>query len=74
MNFVRFSGEWVITPCSCARRGRPHSFTFMVFRAIGMNPAWFVAGWLLHAGGRGAAIIASWLVEAKQSVITWRRC
>ena len=30
---------------------------------------WFVAGWLLPCGAAGAVIVASWLVEAKQSVI-----
>jgi hypothetical protein len=44
-------------------------FTFMMFRAIEMNPDWFVAGWLIPCGAAGAFIIASWLVEAKQSVI-----
>jgi hypothetical protein len=44
-------------------------FTFMMFRAIDMNPDWFVAGWLIPCGAAGAVIIGSWLVEAKQSVI-----
>jgi hypothetical protein len=70
MNFVRFSGEWVIYYVLMALGGFVlTSFTFMMFRAIGMNPAWFVAGWLLPCGAAGAVIIGSWLVEAKQSVI-----
>jgi hypothetical protein len=70
MNFVRFSGEWVIYYVLIALGGGVlTSFTFMMFRAIGMNPAWFVAGWLLPCGAAGAVIIACWLVEAKQSVI-----
>src|SRR5207247_8846577 len=44
-------------------------FTFMMCRAIDMNPDWFVAGWLIPCGAAGAVIIGSWLVEAKQSVI-----
>jgi hypothetical protein len=44
-------------------------FTFMMFRAIDMNPDWFVAGWLIPCGAAGAVIVGSWLVEAKQSVI-----
>jgi hypothetical protein len=44
-------------------------FTFMMFRAIEMNPDWFVAGWLIPCGAAGAVIVGSWLVEAKQSVI-----
>src|SRR6267142_75870 len=51
MNFVRFSGEWVIYYVLIALGGGVlTSFTFMMFRAIGMNPAWFVAGWLLPCG------------------------
>ncbi len=70
MNFVRFSGEWVIYYVLIALGGFVlTSFTFMMFRAIGMNPAWFVAAWLLPCGAAGAVIIGSWLVEAKQSVI-----
>jgi hypothetical protein len=41
----------------------------MMFGAIGMNPAWFDAGWLLPCGAAGAVIVGSWLVEAKQSVV-----
>jgi hypothetical protein len=41
----------------------------MMFRAIDMDPGWFVAGWLIPCGAAGAVIIGSWLVEAKQSVI-----
>ena len=70
MNFVRFSGEWVIYYVLIALGGGVlTSFTFMMFRAIGMNPAWFVAAWLLPCGAAGAVIIGSWLVDAKQSVI-----
>ena len=54
MNFVRFSGEWVIYYVLIALGGGVlTSFTFMMFRAIDMNPAWFVAGWLLPCGGGG---------------------
>jgi hypothetical protein len=54
MNFVRFSGEWVIYYVLMALGGGVLTgFTFMMFRAIGMNPAWFVAGWLLPCGGGG---------------------
>jgi hypothetical protein len=70
MNFVRFSGELAIYYALIAFGGMVvTAFTFMMFRAIDMNPEWFVAGWLLPCGAAGAVIIASWLVEAKQSVI-----
>src|SRR6185503_14245183 len=70
MNFVRFSGELAIYYVLIALGGWVTIlFTFMMFRAIGMDPGWFVAGWLLPCGAAGALIVGSWLVEAKQSVI-----
>jgi hypothetical protein len=70
MNFVRFSGELAIYYVLIALGGFAFTlFTFMIFRAIDMNPDWFVAGWLLPCGAAGAVIVGSWLVEAKQSVI-----
>ncbi len=41
----------------------------MIFQAIGMDVEPFFESWLLPCGAAGAVIIASWLVEAKQSVI-----
>ena len=70
MNFVRFSGELAIYYVLIALGGGVLTgFTMMMFHAIGMNAAWFVAGWLVPCGAGGAVIIGSWLVEAKQSVI-----
>ena len=70
MNFVRFSGELAIYFVLIALGGGVlTAFTFMIFAAIGMNAEWFVGPWLLPCGGMGAVIIASWLVEAKKSVI-----
>jgi len=70
MDFVRFSGELAIYYVLIALGGGVVTgFTFMMFSAIDMNPAWFVGGWLIPCGAAGAVIIGSWLVEAKQSVI-----
>ena len=70
MNFVRFSGELAIYYVLIALGGGVLTgFTAMMFSAIGMNPAWFIGGWLIPCGAAGAVIIGSWLVEAKQSVI-----
>jgi len=45
MNFVRFSGELAIYYVLIALGGFAVTlFTFMMFRAIDMNPDWFVAG------------------------------
>jgi hypothetical protein len=70
MDFVRFSGELAIYYVLIALGGAVvTAFTAMLFAAIDMNPAWFIAGWLIPCGAAGAVIIGSWLVEAKQSVI-----
>jgi hypothetical protein len=70
MDFVRFSGELVIYYVLIALGGVVFTgFTMMMFRAIEMNAEWLAQGWLIPCGAAGAVIIASWLVEAKQSVI-----
>ncbi|MEI6670064.1 MAG: permease prefix domain 1-containing protein [Acidobacteriota bacterium] len=70
MNFVRFSGELAIYYVLIALGGGVLTgFTAMMFLAIGMKPDWFIGPWLLPCGAMGAVIIASWLVEAKKSVI-----
>jgi hypothetical protein len=70
MNFVRFSGELIIYYVLIALGGGIlTAFTFMMFDAIDINASWFVGPWLLPCGAAAAVIVASWLVEAKQSVI-----
>ena len=44
-------------------------FMAMIFQAIGMDVEPFFESWLMPCGAAGAVLIASWLVEAKQSVI-----
>src|SRR4028119_1996944 len=41
----------------------------MIFQSIGVDVEPFFESWLLPCGAVGALVIASWLVEAKQSVI-----
>ena len=41
----------------------------VLFDAIGIDPEPFIESWLLPCGAAGAVLVASWLVEAKQSVI-----
>ncbi|MGE0449108.1 MAG: permease prefix domain 1-containing protein [Vicinamibacterales bacterium] len=70
MDFVRFSGELVIYYVLIALGGAVLvGFTMMMFAAIEVNAAWLVQGWVIPCGAAGAVLIASWLVEAKQSVI-----
>jgi hypothetical protein len=70
MDFVRFSGELVIYYVLIALGGGVLTgFTLMIFRAIGMNVEWLAQRWIIPCGAMGAVLIASWLVEAKQSVV-----
>jgi len=70
MDFVRFSGELVIYFVLIALGGMVvTAFTIGIFRSIGADAEWFVERWLIPCGAAGAVLVASWLVEAKQSVI-----
>jgi hypothetical protein len=70
MDFIRFSGELFIYYVLIALGGGVlTAFMAMIFRAIGINVGPFIGSWLLPCGAAGAVVVASWLVEAKQSVI-----
>lgn len=70
MNYVRFSGEWFIYYVLIALGGGVFmGLTVFVFGAIGFDAEESLVIWILPVGAAGAAIVAGWLVEAKQSVI-----
>jgi hypothetical protein len=70
MDFIRFSGELFIYYVLIALGGGVLTgFLMMMFHTIGIDAEWFIQTWLLPCGATGAVIVASWLVEAKQSVI-----
>src|SRR5690606_34912494 len=70
MDFVRFSGELFIYYALIAMGGGVlTAFTMGIFEAIGIDAEPVVSLWLIPCGALGAVIVASWLVEAKQSVI-----
>ena len=70
MDFVRFSGELFIYYVLIGLGGGLLiAFTMVMFGAIRVDAAWVVFPWLLPCGALGAVMVASWLVEAKQSVI-----
>ena len=69
MDFVRFSGELFIYYVLIALGGGVFTgFMAMLFEAIGIKFQPFIE-WIVPCGAAGAVLIASWLVEAKQSVI-----
>jgi hypothetical protein len=70
MDFIRFSGELFIYYVLIALGGGVlTAFVAAMFNSIGVDPETFLASWLLPCGAAGAVLVASWLVEAKQSVI-----
>ncbi|MEN8185437.1 MAG: permease prefix domain 1-containing protein, partial [Myxococcota bacterium] len=70
MDFIRFSGELFIYYVLIALGGGVLTgFTAMIFEAIGIDIEPFFASWILPCGSMGGVLVASWLVESKQSVI-----
>lgn len=70
MDFIRFSGELFIYYVLIALGGGVLTgFMVLIFQAIGIDVEPFFQNWLLPCGAAGGVLVASWLVEAKQSVI-----
>jgi hypothetical protein len=70
MDFVRFTGELFIYYVLIALGGGVLiGLTFGLFQAIGIDVEPQVEAWILPCGIAGASVVATWLVEAKQSVI-----
>jgi hypothetical protein len=69
MDFVRFTGEWVIYYVLIALGGGVLTgLTAGILGPIGVNPEHIVM-WVLPSGAAGAVIVAAWLVESKQRVV-----
>jgi hypothetical protein len=70
MDFIRFTGEWLIYFVLIGLGGGVLvAFTVGTFDAIGLDAEEFINSWLLPCGAMAAIIVSAWLVEAKQSVI-----
>ena len=70
MDFIRFSGELFIYYVLIAFGGGVLMASMrIIFQSIGIDVEPFFESWLLPCGAVGAVLVASWLVEAKQSVI-----
>jgi hypothetical protein len=70
MDFIRFTGEWLIYFVLIGLGGGVlTAFTIGTFDAIGLDAEGFIQSWLLPCGAMAAVIVSAWLVEAKQSVI-----
>ena len=70
MDFVRFTGELFIYYVLIALGGGVlMAMTVGLFEAIGIKLEPVLQAWILPCGIVGAIVVATWLVEAKQSVI-----
>jgi hypothetical protein len=70
MDFIRFSGELFIYYLLIALGGGVLTgFMAMIYQTIGVDVEPFIGDWQVPCGAMGAVLVASWLVEAKQSVI-----
>ena len=70
MDFVRFTGEWVIYYVLIALGGGVLVLlTALILEPIGTDLPERVVEWVLPSGAAGAVIVAAWLVEAKQRVV-----
>jgi hypothetical protein len=69
MDFVRFTGEWLIYYVLIALGGG----VLMALTAGILEPSGVdvdrVAQWVMPAGAAGAVVVAAWLVESKQRVV-----
>lgn len=70
MDFVRFTGEWIIYYTLIALGGGVLlALTALILNPIGSDLAESVFEWVLPMGAAGAVVIAAWLVESKQQVV-----
>jgi hypothetical protein len=69
MDFVRFTGEWLIYSVLIALGGGVlMGLTAGILQPAGIDVE-LVMPWVLPSGAAGAVIIAAWLVESKQRVV-----
>jgi hypothetical protein len=70
MDFVRFTGEWVIYYALIALGGAVLLLlTALILEPVGPDLPERVFEWVLPSGAAGAVIVAAWLVESKQRVV-----
>lgn len=70
MDFVRFTGEWVVYMVLLALGGGLlMALTVGTFSTLDLDVEWFIAEWVGPPGAAAATLVAAWLVEAKQNVV-----
>ena len=70
MDFVRFTGEWIVYYALIALGGGVLTGLALAgFQAVGLDAGYWIATWVVPCGAAGAVIVAAWLVESKQAVV-----
>jgi hypothetical protein len=70
MDFIRFTGEWVVYLALLALGGIVVTgLTIASFTTLGVTDEDTIASWIIPIGAAVATVIAAWLVEAKQAVV-----
>jgi hypothetical protein len=70
MDFIRFTGEWVVYMALLALGGIVITgLTVASFSALNALDEETIASWIVPMGAIGATVVAAWLVEAKQAVV-----
>ena len=70
MEYVRFTGEWLITYALIALGGGVLvAITVGVFQAIGLDVSTVISEWVLPCGAMGAVIVAAWLVGSGRNLV-----
>jgi hypothetical protein len=70
MDFIRFTGEWVVYMALLAMGGLVVTgLTIGAFTTLDVIDEETIASWIVPMGAAGATVIAAWLVEAKQAVV-----
>ena len=70
MDFIRFTGEWLVYLVLLALGGGVLiGLTVGTFGTLDIDIEWFIEEWVAPTGAAGAVVIAAWLVEAKQNVV-----
>jgi len=70
MEYVRFTGEWLITFALIALGGGVlMAMTAGVFGAIGVDVEWLIESWIVPCGAMGAVIVAAWLVVTRRNLV-----
>lgn len=70
MDFIRFTGEWVVYLTLLALgTGVLMALTVGAFEALGTDVEWAIEDWIVPIGVAGGILVAAWLVEAKQNVV-----